>query len=515
MREKRDLNLNSEKDIFCEFGAPESNALIIFGATGDLSRKKLIPTLLSLFRKRRLPSQFFLLGCAVNPYNDDTFREEVKKAVKNHFPDLSLKEIHPFLQNCCYLSLDFREGQAYELLAKRLKELEEKYKTQGNRLFYLATLPSLYPIIVKNLTHQKLIHETKSDSPWTRLVIEKPFGVDLKSAVSLNRELHKNLSEKQIYRIDHYLGKETVQNILIFRFANSVFEPIWNRNYIDHVQITVAESIGVGERAQYFEQTGELRDMLQSHLFQLLALVAIEPPGLFDAERIRNEKVKLLKAVKSFPYEEIDKWVVRAQYEEGEIAGKKASSYREEPGVSPNSTVETFVALKLLIDNWRWHGVPFYLRTGKRLKRKATEISIFFKNIPHSMFPSLPPEDFTPNILTLNIQPKEGVSLLIQVKEPVAKICLKSISMHFFYDEFSSVELPEAYERLLLDVMLGDQTLFWRYDGVETSWSILEPILRAWKEKPACKLVFYPSGSWGPKEADKLIERDGRKWREL
>jgi glucose-6-phosphate 1-dehydrogenase len=502
----------SPKDIFCGIERPQPAGLIVLGATGDLSHRKLFPALFNLFLKNQLPQNFFILGCAIEAVDDEIFRQKIEKSLKLYFTKTPSSRLKGFLQHCAYLPLNFKNHNQYKLLTKRLAKLEEKFSTK-NRLFYLATWPDLYSLIIKGLGETGLIRPASPKKPWARLVIEKPFGHDLNSAHSLNQELHHFLPESQIYRIDHYLGKETVQNILAFRFANSIFEPIWNHHFIDHVQITVAETIGLEGRAQYFEQTGILRDILQNHLLQLLTLVTIEPPAFFDAEQTRNEKVKLLKAIQPLPLSEIGQWVVRGQYTEGRVNGRKVPGYKGEKGVAPNSKVETFIALKLSIDNWRWQGVPFYLRTSKRLKKHLTEIAVTFKRVPHSMYSTFNPEEFLPNTLVLHIQPHEGVSLSVQTKRPGAKVCLTPISMHFYYDEFFNVKLPEAYERLILDIFLGNQTLFWRDDGVEIAWSLLTPILKTWEENPkACPLATYPAGSWGPKEAKALLEREGRKW---
>ena len=361
-----------------------------------------------------------------------------------------------------------------------------------------------------------LIPKSEEGQPRFHLVVEKPFGRDLDSAIALDKELHRILSESQIYRIDHYLGKETVQNILMFRFANAVFEPIWNRRYVDHVQITVAETLGVEHRAGYFEETGLLRDMFQNHMMQMLALVAMEPPISFDADRVRDEKVKLMRSIRPFPLSEIGRCVIRGQYDAGSVDGVAVPGYRQEEGVASDSQVETFIAAKVFVDNWRWQGVPFYMRAGKRMARKISEIAIVFKRVPHSMFAPLSPDELSPNVLVLNVQPEEGISLTIQAKQPGARLCVDPLTMDFRYQEIFGVELPDAYERLLLDCMLGDQTLFWRSDGIEAAWSLVTPVLRKWEENvESCPLAFYKAGSWGPDESDAMLQGDGRQWRVL
>jgi len=369
------------------------------------------------------------------------------------------------------------------------------------------------------LSESGLARESKFSSNFARVVIEKPFGKDLESARELERSLANNFSEKQIYRIDHYLGKETVQNIFIFRFANTIFEQVWNNKFIDHVQITVAEDIGVENRAGYFDTTGLLRDMFQNHILQMLAFVAMEPPASFNAERIRDEKVKVLRSIRPFPLNELYRWIVRGQYLSGKVSDYQVPAYTEEPGVAKDSKTETFVAMKLMIDNWRWNGVPFYIRAGKRLPRKISEIAIIFKKVPYSMFPNIPIEELAPNSLIINIQPDEGIALNIQVKHPGARLCLETLSMEFKYENVFSIKALDAYERLLLDCMIGDQTLFIRNDDVIASWELLTPVLRSWEKKSENekngKVHPYRAGTWGPKEADWLIEKDGRKWRKL
>jgi glucose-6-phosphate 1-dehydrogenase len=503
-------------DQFCIETRPEPCGVIIFGASGDLTHRKLIPALFHLFQKELIPDTLFILGCARSSMTDEVFQQKVHDSLIEHSQGDSASHLADFIQRCYYLTGDYNDPRTYAALAERLKRLDAAYSTGGNHIFYLAVPPNLYAPIAGHLGSAGLTNEPENASPWARVIVEKPFGRDMKSAMALDKEFQSVLDEGQIYRIDHYLGKETVQNILIFRFANAIFEPIWNRRYIDHVQITVAESIGVEHRAGYYEQTGVLRDMFQNHMLQMLALVAMEPPASFTARWVRDEKVKLLRAVRPFPLNQLDQWVVRGQYGPGQVNGREALGYRQEKGVAPGSRVETFVAAKMLIDNWRWQGVPFYLRSGKRLAKRVSEIAITFKNVPHSMFGPLLPDPLSRNVLVLNVQPEEGISLTIEAKQPGARLCMGSLTMAFDYRKVFGGDPPEAYERLLLDCMLGDQTLFIRHDDVEAAWSLLDPILKMWEfDATAGSLCSYPSGGWGPAESDALLERDGRRWRTL
>jgi glucose-6-phosphate 1-dehydrogenase len=497
---------------FCMEETPEPTAIVIFGASGDLTSRKLIPSLFNLFCKSLLPDDFYILGVARSGLSDDSFRERMKVAVVEHCDSESKEHFDEFLDHCFYLSGDYDDAGLYTRIGERLKILDAKFSTDRNHLFHLATPPTVYPIIIENLGGSGLSGENSELSGMVHVVIEKPFGRDLETAMTLERVLRKSFKEHQIYRIDHYLGKETVQNILLFRFANSIFEPIWNRRYIDNVQITVSESIGVEHRAGYYEQAGLLRDMFQNHMLQMLSLVGMEPPISFDADRVRDEKVKLLRAIRPFRPEEI----VRGQYGPGDVNGKGARAYTEEEGVSTDSGIETFVTAKVMVDNWRWQGVPFYLRAGKRLERKTSKIAVRFKSVPHSMFSPLTSEDLTPNVLIFHVQPEEGITLQIQAKHPGPKLCMDALEMKFLYSDVIEGELPDAYERLLLDCMLGDQTLFIRHDDMEVAWSLITPVLKAWESDPKRErtgaLHLYPSGSWGPKASDELLSRDGRFW---
>ncbi|NDY41497.1 glucose-6-phosphate dehydrogenase [Dissulfurirhabdus thermomarina] len=500
---------------FCLEDRPPPCGVVIFGASGDLAHRKLLPALFALHRRGLLPPAFFVLGCARSPLGDDGFRERVRATLRARFPDRPAGAVRAFADRHAYLSGDYDDPAFYRRLGERLAGLEAEAGTGGNRLFYLAVPPGVAPRIIEGLGAAGLAREEGRGGAWARVVAEKPFGRDLASALALDERLHRVLSERQIYRIDHYLGKETVQNILMFRFANAIFEPVWNRRYVDHVQITVAEAAGVEHRAGYYEGAGCLRDMFQNHMLQMLSLVAMEPPASFGADRVRDEKVKLLRAVRPFPPEELGRWLVRGQYGPGGTGDDRVAGYREEPGVAPDSRVETFVAARLLVDNWRWKGVPFYLRSGKRLARRVSEIAITFKEVPHSMFEGLVPAEPAPNVLVLNVQPEEGVALSIQTKKPGPKSCLTILSMDFSYRDVFGVEMPEAYERLLLDCMLGDQTLFLRHDDMEVAWSLLTPVLEAWaEERPGVGEVYpYEPGSWGPAAADGLPGADGRGWR--
>ncbi len=494
---------------------PEPCVMVIFGATGDLTRRKLIPALYNLSRERLIPAGFSVVGFARRPLSDETFREDMLEGINEFSRSRPAQPAvwETFSQGIFYLHSDFDNPQGYRELASRLEQIDRERGTGGNRVFYLATPPSAYPAIIHHLGESGLARPLTPDA-WCRIIIEKPFGRDLESALALNRQLAEVFREDQIYRIDHYLGKETVQNILVFRFANGIFEPIWNRRYVDHVQITVAESIGVEGRGRYYDETGALRDMVQNHLLQLLSLVAMEPPIAFEADAVRDEKVKVLHAVRPFNPSDVPRLVVRGQYGPGVIGAEDVPGYRQEPGVNPQSTTETYVALKLVVDNWRWAGTPFYLRTGKRLPRRVSEIAIQFKRVPHLLFRQAA-DSLEPNVLVLRIQPNEGISLRAGVKVPGPTIQVRSINLDFMYGLSFGVEQPEAYERLLLDCMLGDSTLFTRSDEVIAAWRLLMPILKTWEQNPPTDFPNYPAGTWGPEAAYRLIEEDGRRWRRL
>src|SRR5262252_3857504 len=482
---------------------PDACALVMFGASGDLTHKKLMPALYALAVRRLLPTRFAIVGVARTDGDDDSFRQDMEAAVKQHARDLFRQDTwHELAAQLHYVATDFAdpggEDKVHDLLAK----LDEDVQLGGNRLFYLAVPPPAFPTIVEALGKRR------DERGWTRLVVEKPFGHDLESAKKLTATLFEYFKEDEIFRIDHYLGKETVQNMLALRFANGIFEPIWNRQFIDHVQITVAESIGIEGRAAFYEQAGAIRDVFQNHLLQLVALTAMEPPADFAADSVRNEKVKVLHSL-STPG---PRNVVRGQYGPGYVEGQEVVGYRDEPGVAHDSLTETYVAAKLFVDNWRWADTPFYVRAGKRLARRETSIAIEFKRAPHPPFEESATEGLKPNVLVVHVQPDEGVSLAIGAKVPGAGLTIRNVHMDFLYGGAFRTGLPEAYERLILDAMLGDQTLFTRTDEVEEQWSLVDAIVAAWRrDRPA--FPNYSAGTWGPPGAEDLIERDGRAWR--
>jgi glucose-6-phosphate 1-dehydrogenase len=505
----------SLQDMVCaEMPAPP-NAVVVFGASGDLTRRKLLASIFQIFAQDLLDERFYLLGCGRTKLSDEAHREAAKQAIRESINHVSARGLNSFVEKLYYIDGDYDDIAFYERIRAKLTELDKKYKVRDSLVFYLAVPPLLYTTIVERLGSAGLACPKKRAAKrQIKLVVEKPFGRDLRSAAELNEHISHCFDESQIYRIDHYLGKETVQNILMFRFANTIFEPVWNRNYIDSVQITIAEAIGIEHRASYYDQAGALRDMFQNHMLQMLALVAMEAPASFDADSIRDEKVKLLRSIRPINPDQLDRSVVRGQYGPGSINGEQVVGYRAEPGVEAQSKTETFVAARLFIDNWRWRGVPFYLRTGKRLAKKNTEIAITFKEVPHSMFISAGLEDIPPNVLVLRIQPEEGISLSFQAKRPGSKLCMSTLNMNFNYRSVFLVDMPEAYQRLLLDCMVGDQTLFTRYDAVEMSWRLLTPVLEAWQKDGSAPHV-YAAGSDSFPQADALIESDGRKWRKL
>jgi glucose-6-phosphate 1-dehydrogenase len=493
---------------------PQPCSLVIFGATGDLTHRKLIPALYNIAAGGELPPSLTVVGFARREKGDDEFRKELEEAVREHSRQKVRDDLWKgFGQSIFYHRGEFDDEAAYKSLAERLDKFDEKRGTRGNRLFYLAAGPDQFETIIKNLKAAEL--NKAKENAWARIVVEKPFGRDLASAQKLNRIVRNAFSEDQTYRIDHFLGKETAQNIMVLRFANAIFEPIWNSRYIDHVQITAAETLGVEGRGGYYETAGALRDMVQNHMLQLLCLVAMEPPTDLGADSIRDEKVKIVRSLRHFTPDEVGKNVVRGQYGAGAINGKPVQGYREEERVDPNSNTETYVALRALVDNWRWADVPFYIRVGKRLPKSATEISVHFKKAPHVLFnkeSTLQDQ----NALVIRIQPDEGIALRMQAKIPGSNLRIEPVKMDFHYGTSFGKASPEAYERLLLDAMSGDPTLFARRDEVEQAWSFIDPIEEAWADKKnSPPLFFYPAGSWGTEEADELLERDGRVWRRL
>ena len=492
----------------------EPCTVIIFGASGDLTKRKLVPALYRLVQERLLPAEFAIVGFARTEMSDDAFREKMKESVAEFSEAKKVDEEvwHSFAQGLYYLTADIGDPDEYQKLAALLDRIDRERGTAGNRLFYLSVAPRFYAPAVEQLGRAGLA-KPKANS-WVRVIIEKPFGTDLESARLLNKQIHEHLDELQIYRIDHYLGKETVQNLLAFRFANGIFEPLWNRQYIDHVQITNAEAVGVEGRGGYYETAGVLRDMIQNHVFQVLSLVAMEPPAHLGSEAVRDEKIKAMTAVREFTPERVRAECVRGQYGPGSIAGKPVPGYREEEDVAPDSTTETFAMLTMYFDNWRWAGVPFYIRSGKRLPKRVTEIAIQFRAAPHQLFGPEATEQVTPNQLIIRIQPDEGITLRFAAKVPGQITHIRDVNMDFRYGSSFGVQLAEAYERLLLDCILGDSTLYARRDMTERGWEIVMPILEEWAAtRSEASFPNYEAGTWGTQAAHDLIESPGWRWR--
>ncbi|MBU0756405.1 MAG: glucose-6-phosphate dehydrogenase [Planctomycetes bacterium] len=492
---------------------PENCLVVIFGASGDLTRKKLMPALFDLYRQNLLPERMAILGVSRTEFSDETFRVQIAESIKKHGENQPVESalLSGFSRTLFYQPIDTSNPDDYGKVKARITELADELMIPGNCLFYLSTPPSLYEVIPECL-HRHGLH-LEDNGRWKRIIIEKPFGRDLKSAQSLNNKIHSCFDEHQVFRIDHYLGKETVQNIMALRFANGIFEPLWNRNYVDHVELTAAEHIGVGGRGGYYEQAGVLRDMVQNHLLQVLGIIAMEPPARFNADAVRNEAAKVFDAIRPLPKERVADFVVRGQYTGSTIKGGPVPGYREERDVAPESRTETFAAVKFFIDHWRWSGVPFYVRSGKRMPTRVTEAVIHFKQAPHPLFLREAGDKPSCNQLVIRIQPDEGILLRFGMKVPGAGFKIQDVPMDFRYSTLADTYIASAYERLLLDSLLGDATLYARSDAVEACWKFISPILEAWDELPEIPIHGYPAGTWGPKEARNLFDNPEMDWR--
>lgn len=488
---------------------PDNCVIIIFGASGDLTKRKLIPAIFELFKQNNLPEKFAVLGTSSSEFSDSDFRGLMKDALKKYDNKADDKIVNEFIEKLNYFPMDFKDTEAYNNLNAKIKTLCGACGQNCNYIFYMATIPALFGDISINLGKVGL---NKREGGYSRIVVEKPFGYDLKSAIKLNNIMHENFTEDQIYRIDHYLGKETVQNVMVTRFANGIFEPIWNRNYVHHVEVTSAENMGIENRGGYYESAGALRDMVQSHLLRLVTLIAMEPPSSFDSDSVRNEQLKVLQSLRKLKPDEIENSVIRGQYIGSKIKGEYIKGYRDEKDVDANSRTETYTAIKFYIDNWRWGGVPFYIRTGKQLPTHVTEAVIHFRKTPHYLFKES--RNNSDNQLILRIQPDEGILLKFSMKEPGAGYKVHNVNMDFHYSDISNIHIPEAYERLIYDCMVGDSTLFLHADAVVEAWKFVEPIQQAWADNSKVKIYGYPAGTWGPDVADDLIDGGEQvKWR--
>jgi glucose-6-phosphate 1-dehydrogenase len=495
---------------------PPPTAMVIVGGSGDLAHRKIVPALYNLELHRLLPQNFAVVGTSRSEFSDEEYRADMRKAVEefSRTQPIQHQVWESFANRLYYISGSSSDPDTYSRVGDLLERFDREHGTDGNRLFYLSLIPKLFPDTIRGIGKAGL-GGRGWDRGFSRVVVEKPFGHDLASARELQDLVTHVFPERDVFRIDHYLGKESVQNIIAFRFANGIFEPVWNHHFVDHVQVTVAESLGIEHRGNFYETAGAIRDIFQNHELQVLALIAMEPPAMFEPEDVRNEKAKVLKALRRLDGEAVDANVVRGQYGPGWIDGKEVAGYRQEPDVHPDSTVETYVAAELRVDNWRWAGTPFYVRTGKRLPKRVTEVVVQFKSAPHLPFGEAAQDGLEPNALVLRIQPDEGITLRIGAKVPGPSLEVRSVNMDFSYGTSFGDDLPDAYERLLLDVMLGDPTLFPRWDEVEQAWQVVQPVLDRWAVAPPPDFPSYEAGSWGPKAADGLIARDapGRRWR--